>query len=143
MASATMRRYDPWREMARMFEDFDRLFGNGAPRTALGQPRLNCWLKDDAMMVTVELPGVDPEQVDITLQQDTLTISGQFPSRERRDNESYYRNERRGAAFQRVVNLPFAVEREKVEANFRNGVLAVHLPRAEEDKPRKITVNAG
>ena len=92
-------------------------------------------------MVTAELPGVSPDEINIAITGDTLTLSG---SRQRPETESntYHRQERGYGPFSRSLQLPFRIDANQVEATFRKGVLSITLPRAEEDKPKKINVNA-
>ena len=92
-------------------------------------------------MLTIELPGVDPEDLDISIVSDSLTLSGERPL-EQDGDVKYHRRERWHGSFSRTMQMPFRVDSENVEANFRNGVLEVLLPRAEEDKPRRISVAA-
>ncbi|MFN2157307.1 MAG: Hsp20/alpha crystallin family protein [Anaerolineae bacterium] len=136
----------PWSEMARLQREMDRYF-NRSPRgswwsEAAGYPAVNVWTETDAAIVTAELPGIDPESIDISVQDDTLTIRG---SREREEVEgaTYHRQERRFGSFARTVQVPFRVQGDEVNATFEKGVLRISLPRAEEDKPKRITVRAG
>lgn len=121
-------------EMNRLFED---RFG-GAARF----PAMNVWAGQDDVVVEAEVPGMEPKDVDITVTGATLTISGQRQPEAVKENEVFHRRERRYGAFSRSLELPYAVDADKVKAVFRNGVLRVTLPRAEEDKPRKISVKA-
>jgi HSP20 family protein len=127
------------REMNRMFSGWPSQTGWN---TAAGYPAMNVWADKDNAVVSAELPGVDPDAISISVENDTLTLSG---SRERADigEAKYHRAERRFGKFSRAFRLPFQVESEKVEASFDNGVLNIHLPRAEADKPRRIEIKAG
>ncbi len=105
-------------------------------------PRLNIWKNDNAVVLTAEVPGVDPADIDLNITSDKIGISGELPSRNRAEGEAYQRLERSSGKFQRQVDLPFRIDTEKVSAECRNGVLKVRLQRAEADKPRKIAVKA-
>jgi HSP20 family protein len=126
------------REMNRLFSDSFSLAGG---RTAPGYPTMNAWTNEDGVVITAELPGVNSEDIDISVVDDTLTLSGERPSEELADGDKYHRRERGYGKFNRTLQLPFKVEAGEVEAVFEKGVLQVSLPRAEADKPKKITVN--
>ncbi len=137
----------PWREMERLRREMNRLFSDWPWRTtrwatAPSYPAMNVWMDENGVILTAELPGVKLEDIDISIEEDTLTLRG-----ERRPDEqegvTYHRRERRFGSFLRTFRLPFRVDAEQVEATFKNGVLNIVLPRAEEDKPKKITVKAG
>lgn len=137
--------YSPWREMHRMQREMDRLMnrvGTGLA-AAPSYPAMNVWVNEDGAIVTAELPGFDPEGLDISVVNDTLTVSGDRCAEETGEGATYHRRERRCGRFSRSFELPFAVEGNDVEATFEQGVLKIELPRAEADKPKKITVKAG
>jgi HSP20 family protein len=103
-------------------------------------PRLNVWSSPEAARVTVQLPGVDPAEIDLSLEGTSLTLRGEREAVELGDNESLHRRERASGRFSRTVELPFEVESDAVSARYEHGVLEVTLPRAESHKPRKIAV---
>jgi len=134
----------PWREMERLRREMNRLFSEW-PRSARwtaapSYPAMNAWTNDDSAIVTAELPGVRPEDIDITVEEDMLTLRGSRQPEEMDEGATFHRRERRFGSFTRTFRLPFEVEADKVEATFKNGVLSITLPRAEADKPKKITV---
>lgn len=86
------------------------------------------------------MPGVSPKDIEISVQNDTLTLRGCRQPRDLEEGETYHRRERGCGRFARTLQLPFQVEPEGVEATFERGVLHISLPRAEADKPKKITV---
>ncbi len=141
------RMYSPWREMARMRRDMNRLLA--APSrwpawgTAPSYPAMNVWTDQDGVVVSAELPGVDPQELDISVQNDTLTVRGSRAPDEVPEGGTYHRRERGSGSFTRSLQLPFQVESDKVQASYQKGVLNIALPRAEADKPKKITVQAG
>jgi HSP20 family protein len=121
----------------------DRLFHSGYPsyqRSAPSFPALNIWSNEDELIVTAEVPGINPEDLDISVVGDNLTLKGERRSEELEEGARYHRQERGYGSFSRTVQLPFPVDIEKVNAKFTNGVLEIGLPRAEADKPRKIAV---
>ena len=137
----------PWREMERLQREMNRLFarvptsfeGTAAP----AYPAMNLWTDQDGAIVTAELPGVDPDDIDISVVDDILTLKGGRQPDELKEGETYHRRERRHSRFTRAFQLPFHVDANKVEAVFESGVLSISLPRAEADKPKKIAVKAG
>jgi len=139
--------YSPWREAQRLRREMNRLL-TGMPtgsrwRTAPAFPAMNVWTDEDHAMITAELPGVDKESLDISVEGDTLTLRGNCPAPETEEGATFHRRERGCGSFARTVELPFNVESEGVEATLEQGLLRISLPRAEEDKPKKITVKAG
>jgi HSP20 family protein len=133
--------------MARLQRDMNRLLG-GTSRwpgwsTAPSYPAMNVWTNQDGAVVTAELPGVDPDEIDISVQNDTLTLRGARAPDEVPEGGTYHRRERGSGSFTRSLQLPFPVEAEKVVASYEKGVLTIALPRVEADKPIKIAIKAG
>jgi HSP20 family protein len=147
MARQSFGRYslaNPWQEIERMQRDMDRLLGGfyGSPRSrvAPGFPAMNVWTNQEGAVITAELPGVNPEEIDISVVGETLTLTGSRQPEELQEGEKYHRRERGYGRFTRTFQLPFPVEADNVEALFDKGILHISLPRAEADKPRKISV---
>jgi len=136
----------PWREMERLQRDLNRLFSDSfsraGGRVGPSYPAINVWTNQDGAIVTAELPGVNPEDIDISVVGETLTLTGSRQPNALQDGEKYHRRERNFGKFSRTFQLPFQVVANKVEATFKNGVLHISLPRAEEDKPKKITIKS-
>ena len=133
-------RMDPLREMQRLQGEMGRIFsGLGQPLNP-EVPPVNAWVGESDVVVTAELPGVDPEKVDVSVVGDTLTISGSREAEPLKEGENYHRQERSHGRFTRSLQLPFHVEAGKVDARYERGILRITLPRAEADKPRKISV---
>ena len=106
-------------------------------------PKVNIWKNKEAVLVTAEVPGIDPKAIDLNVKADKLVISGELKGRDRVEGDAYQRSERSSGKFQREVTLPFRINQELVNASYKNGVLRVTLARAEEDKPKKITITTG
>jgi HSP20 family protein len=104
-------------------------------------PKINAWSSPDHVMITAELPGLNPEDLEVSVQNSIITLSGTIPARAKQQGETYLRSERRSGKFQRELELPFRVASQKVTAEYKNGVLSLVLPRAEEDKAFKIPVS--
>lgn len=138
----------PWALMDELMgiqQDFNRLFEAPTPGGVRGRrrsPLLNIWESPDGLVVDAELPGVDPERVELAVENGVLTISGRRES-EAGSQDRYQRRERPDGEFSRSVELPFRVESGAVKATYRHGVLRVTLPRAEADKPKRIAVKVG
>lgn len=137
-----------WSELEQLRQDFDRLFNGANPRVyrqrARSFPAVNIWTNDnEGAIVTVELPGVDADSIDISVTGDSLTISGKRQRDEGVATEQYHRQEQIYGEFNRVIQLPYTVNNEMVEASANKGVLRISLPRAEAEKPKQITVKAG
>lgn len=133
-----------WREMERLQRDVNQLASGSKERTAppAGFPAMNVWTGDDVAMITAEAPGVNADGIDISIVGETLTLSGERKPQHHEDDVRYHRRERGCGQFSRSIELPFRVDVDKVEATFDNGILTIKLPRAETDKPRKISVKS-
>jgi HSP20 family protein len=135
------RRWDPFREFQR---EVGRLFETMEPvqhwRVARGVPPINLYDAGERYVLTAQLPGVGPEEVDLSITGETLTMRGDRKRTEGVGEESYRRQERQFGRWTRTVTLPDRVDSNNVSASFANGVLTVTLPKAEEAKPRQISV---
>lgn len=129
----------------RLFDDrFDRLIERafGRDRQAPWMPAMDVYETDDEVVVTVELPGMRAEDVDVSVEDSTLTVSGERGFTSEVKQESYHRIERRYGAFSRAVTLSPQVDTAKVAARFAGGVLTIEVPKPEKAKPTKIKVKA-
>ena len=133
---------DPFREMQRLQSEMNRLFSTVDPQIGHEFPPINVWLGQENVVVTAEVPGIDPAVCEISVIGDTLTISGKVAPDMLKEGESYHRQERSYGNFKRTLQLPFHVNPEKVEAKYEKGILRITLPRAEEDKPKKVSIQA-
>jgi HSP20 family protein len=137
-----------WSELEQLRQDFDRLLEGSLPRVyrqrARTFPAVNIWTNDrEGAIVTAELPGVDADDINISVTADTLTISGKRQRDEGPTAEQYHRQEQSYGEFNRVIQLPYSVNNDGVDASVESGVLRITLPRAEAEKPKQITVKAG
>jgi len=141
----TTRYGNLWSEMDRLQREMNRLFQPFA-RTADpaqdGFPAVNIWAGEDNALLTAEVPGVDPDKIEVTVKENTVTIRGTRERDALKADEEYLRQERGAGTFVRSFTLPFHVDGNKVTAQYRMGILQLMLPRSEADKPRKITINA-
>jgi HSP20 family protein len=142
-------------EVDRVFSDFfapsTREWQDWLPRVG-GGPRLNVWDENDTIVAEAEVPGLKPEDLDVSVVGDQLTIKGRRESTvesghkdgEKNGNDkapAYHRRERTVGEFLRTVTLPVEVNADNVRATLVHGVLTIKLPKAEKAKPRKITVS--
>jgi HSP20 family protein len=132
-----------WREMQRFQNEMNRVFDNslsGAYYRADNSPSMNIFTSEDEVLVNAEVPGVDIKDLEISVVGNNLTISGNRDPEVSDENTTYHRQERISGYFSRSIELPYQVDSEKTEASLEDGVLKIVLPRAEADKPRRISV---
>ncbi len=148
---AALVRWDPVREMRVLRDMMDRImeetFGPIAERGRVVEswallPRVDVYETDTDVVVKATVPGVKPEDLDITLTGNVLTIKGEVKEEDTEENANFIRRERVFGTFRRDLTLPVDVDVEKAEATFENGVLTLRLPKAEVAKPKRLTVKA-
>ena len=143
----TLTRWEPWREMTSMRRALERFFDEPfEPRFPMPW-RLNEFVlmvdvaeEENAYIVKASLPGVKPEDVEVTLQNNVLTFKGEAKTDKEIKDEHYHLRERSYGSFMRSLALPANVKADQIEAKHEDGVLIVRLPKMEEDKPKKIAV---
>ena len=128
--------HDTWREL----EGMRRALRRASLSSSVEFPATNVWVSDESAVVTTEIPGIDPKDLEITAIKDTLTLRGLRMTEELAEGETSHRRERWYGQFTKTLQLPFSVETGKIEARFAKGVLHIMLPRAEAEKVRKIEV---
>jgi HSP20 family protein len=142
--------WEPLREMTSLRDAMNRLFEESflrpgafaAPETALATP-LDVYETDNSVVLKAAVPGVKPEDLDVTITGDVLTIKGEYkeetqPERKR----NYIRQERCYGNFSRTLTLPTAIDANNVSATFENGILTLEMPKKENVKPKSIKINA-
>ena len=144
-----LQRWDPFRELRRLDRGFVRGFG---PRMVYGHTEnghavwgvpLDVVEEDDSFVVRASTPGVAPEDIDVTIDGNVLTIKGHTEAEAEDKSESYIVRERRSGDFQRALRLSDTVDTEKIESTYGNGVLTIRIPKRESTKARKVEVKAG
>ena len=143
-------RWEPFRDLVSLREAMDRLFEESFVRpqtgwlapTEVGALAVDVYETDDAVVVKSAIPGVKPEDIDITVTGDTLTIKGETKFEEEVKEENYVRREMRYGSFSRTLTVPASVVADEAEAEFENGVLTLTLPKVEEVKPKAIQIKA-
>jgi HSP20 family protein len=135
-------KYNPFNEMDNLWEDF---FNEGkfipvVPKTSMMMPPVDVYDDKDNVYVDVALSGIDPKDVNIEIENGTLTIKGNLEKKTEIDEINYYKKEIRKSSFARQIALPADVYSEKADAVYENGVLKISIPKKEEIKPKRIEV---
>jgi HSP20 family protein len=146
--SASLSRWEPFRDLGEIQQEMNRLFDGFFGRPAATTTSERMWLplcdmyetKDD-LNLTFELPGVSEKEVNVSITGDVLTLKGERKWEEELKDESYHRLERVYGRFERSMPLPVPVQADKVKATYRNGLLEIKLPKAEEVKSKEIKIN--
>ncbi|MEN3037978.1 MAG: Hsp20/alpha crystallin family protein [Candidatus Kryptonium sp.] len=136
--------FDLQREINKMFSRFFREFEEEEEiRVTRWSPRVDISETDDEYIVRAEIPGVNKDDIKITIKENMLTISGEKKQEKETKNENFHRIERVYGSFSRSFTLPGAVKVDKVEAKFKDGVLTIKLPKVEEAKTKEIEIKVG
>jgi HSP20 family protein len=134
---------DPFSDMRRVQNQMNRLFGGlntSGRRTVF--PAVNFWAGQDSIVLTAELPGLSEKDIELTVKDKMVSIKGTYPDDDETDKMTWYRRERPQGSFSRMIELPFRVDPDHIEARFQNGVLTVEMQRPEDDKPKRIQIRA-
>jgi len=123
-----------WFDADKFFDDF------GAPSLSGFVPALDVYQTKDNVVVETQLPGLDPKDVNIAIENDVLTIEGKFEKKTEVDERDYYRKEIRSGGFHRSVALPTAVNGDKAKAVYEKGMLKIEIPKEERAKPKTVKV---
>ncbi len=143
-------RWDPFRELTNLQERMNRLFSDWRIRPsweseeiAQGSwiPPVDIYETADAVVLKAELPGISKDDINVEVKDNTLTLRGEKKFEKEVKEENYYRVERSYGTFQRSFSLPSTVQQDKVKAKFKDGILEISLPKAEEAKPKQIKVD--
>lgn len=145
-------KWSPMKELEDMRRDMERLFDEFFepihrrrrwwPKPAEGVivPNIDMYERKDEIVVRVEIPGVDKNDIDLTITEDSLTIKGEVKKGEEVKDEDYYAREINYGSFTRTIALPVDVDSSKAKATYKNGILEIILPKKEEAKPKEIKV---
>jgi HSP20 family protein len=145
--SPEVSNWTPFNRLATIRDEFDRLFDFAWPSRDTGllggwSPALDVYDDKNNLVVTLEVPGMKKEEIDISLRDGMLTVSGERKDEREQTEGQAFRSERYFGKFQRSLSLPTAVEANKVKASYKDGILTITLPKAEEAKPKQISVSA-
>jgi HSP20 family protein len=140
-------RWNPFGEVSLLQNQMNRLFEGalkGWPGDATGTsnwiPAVDIYESENELVVNLDLPGVEPKDVDVSVENNILTIRGERRFEEKQEKENYHRVERSYGTFARSFTLSTRVDADKIRANYHAGVLSVTLPKAEAAKPKKIQI---
>jgi HSP20 family protein len=145
-------RWEPARELNSLQSEMNRLFNTffDTPTSAAGNGPSRRWIPamdlvetEDHFVLRADLPGLSEEDVNVELEDNVLTVSGERKVEREDKKEGYYRVERSYGEFQRSLTLPEGVDADKIEAAFDKGVLEVRIPKPEERKPRRVAISVG
>jgi HSP20 family protein len=147
---AELVRWEPRREMTSLRDAMDRLFEDAFIQPGWFAPAwgaaemlpVDVYETDDQLVVKATVPGVKPEEIEVTVTGDLLTIKGEFKGEEKIEKPNYLRQERRSGSFCRQVGLPAGVSAEGARATFENGVLTLEMPKVEVAQPKSVKVVA-
>jgi HSP20 family protein len=144
---ATLVRWEPFREIASLQNEMSRfmnglLEGNGRSNQAW-VPALDAWETESEIVYALDLPGVAEENISVELDEGALTISAERERMQEQPEDRFYRFERRYGTFTRTVGVPQGVSESDVLADYKDGVLEVHVRKPEQPKPKRIQVGAG
>ncbi len=140
-------RWEPFRETVSLRQAMNRLFEDSMvhparfwPENGKGEFKIDMYQTEDAVVVKASLPGIKPEEVDISVTGDMVTIRGEHKEEQEIKEEAYLRKEQRYGSFCRAITVPVDVKSDKAEAVFENGIMTLTLPKAEEAKTRSIKI---
>lgn len=144
-----LTRWDPFRDFVSLQQElgrmFDRTFGTGEhPGRRNGgfwTPAIDMYERDAEVIIKADIPGIKPDEVEVTVEDDTLRIKGERVQQEEVAEEHYYRVERRYGSFERTLPLPTAVQKGAIKATYTDGTLEISLPKAEEAKPKRVKIS--
>jgi HSP20 family protein len=143
---ATLVRWEPFRELAGLQNEMARLMntvftgeGNGRTQQAW-VPAVDAWESENELVYAFDLPGIEKDRISVELEDGALTVSAERERTDEVKDERFYRFERRFGSFTRTVGVPQGVDESQIKADYRDGVLEVHVPKPEQPKPRRIEI---
>lgn len=145
----TITRWDPFREINSLQSTLNRVFqdyGRGSDELVTGGtfvPPVDIYEDQNGITLKMEVPGISQQDINISLENNTLTVSGERKFQKNEKEENFHRIERRYGAFTRSFSLPNTVDTEKVNANYEHGILSIQLAKRAEAKPKQIKVEVG
>jgi HSP20 family protein len=142
---ATLVRFrEPFRELAAIQNEMSRLASNFFDANGVTNqawvPAVDVWETDDEIVYAFDLPGIPEEKISVELDENALTVSGERERTDEVSGDRFYRFERRFGAFSRTIGLPQGTSEDGIKADYKNGVLEIHVRKPEEPKPRRIQV---
>jgi len=138
-----LTRWDPFAEIARLQDQFARWTGQEQAYTSTFSPAIDIFEDKDAIVVKAEVPGIKPEDVHISVDNNVLTVKGERKLEKADEREGYHRIERSYGSFTRSFTLPNNIDSEHVEADMTEGILTMRVPKKAAPEPKRIAVKAG
>jgi HSP20 family protein len=141
-------RWEPFRELAALQNEMGRWMGQlgmttpGNGQTSTWLPAVDVWETENELVLSFDLPGIPEDKIAVELDDNVLTVSGERERTQEHSTDRFYRFERRFGQFSRSVTLPQGVDESQINADFKNGVLEVRVPKPEEQKPRRIQIGS-
>jgi HSP20 family protein len=144
---ATLVRWEPLREIGALQNEMSRFMnglheGNGRTNQSW-VPALDVWETENEVVYAVDLPGISEDQISVELDDGALTISAERERAQEESDERFYRYERRYGTFSRTVGVPQGISEGDISADYKNGVLEVHVKKPEQPKPKRIQIGSG
>jgi HSP20 family protein len=136
-------RYEPWSLLNQLSKELDRSFRgneNSDVATSDWTPAVDIKEQDDAFVIVADIPGVDPKDIEVHMENGVLSIKGERESEKKEEKEGYKRVERSYGSFYRRFSMPETADASKINAKSKNGVLEITIPKQEKEQPRKIKV---
>ncbi len=147
---ATLVRFrEPFREVAALQNEMARMMnglfeGNGSSQTNQAwAPAVDVWETENELVYAFDLPGIPEDKISVELEDNALTVSAEREREEKTDGDRFYRYERRFGTFTRTIGLPQGTTDDKIRADYKNGVLEIHVAKPEQPKPRRIQIGSG
>lgn len=144
---ATLVRWDPFREIAQLQNEFGRLFGGmsgqgngGATQTWV--PALDVWETEEELVYAFDLPGISQDKISIEFDDGAVTVSAERERTEEVKQERFYRFERRHGSFSRTIGLPQGIEEDAINADYKDGVLELRVRKPKAPEPRRIQIGS-
>jgi len=146
---ATLVRWEPFREIATLQNEMSRLMntftgdgGNGSSQRSW-VPALDVWETEGEIVYALDLPGIPEDDISVEFEDGALTVTAQRERKEELSEDQLYRFERRFGTYSRTFGLPQGVTEDQINADYKNGVLEIHVAKPEQPKPRRIQIGSG
>jgi HSP20 family protein len=144
---ATLVRWEPFREIATLQNEMSRLMnsmvGGNGETTRTWVPALDVWETEKELVYAFDLPGIPEDKISIEFEDGALTVSAERERTEETSQDKLYRFERRFGSFSRTIGLPQGVSEDSINADYKDGVLEIHVAKPEQPKPRRIQIGSG
>jgi HSP20 family protein len=144
---ATLVRFEPFRELASLQNEMSRFMnsvwgpGNGETRTWV--PAVDVWETENELVYAFDLPGIPEDEISVEFEEGGLTVSAERERQTETSDDRFYRFERRFGSFSRTLSLPQGITEDMIHADYKDGVLEIHVRKPEQPKPRRIQIGQG